>query len=548
MEQKKKNNKIKNFFSTLGKKCFSILKKIGLFFAFIGKKIWSFIKVEGKKPSNYLQLGLIAILILFLIAPLILLLTGTKSADINYVFNHPSFGESILNSVIYSLVGSIISVVLAVIAAYFLSHINIKGKHWIVLLLSLPMLIPTLSIGLGTKFLFSSRGFLYILFGNDFEGLGFFNLIFGSVVFSFPIAFLLIYDALLYEDRSIYDASEIFGASRFRSFFLITIPYLKSAIISAFFASFTLIFSDYGLPMEVAGKVKTLPMFLYEEVLSTSLYGRGAVISLVLLAPAILAFVIDIIAKDSGEGTARKESIKPSKLFNVLGISIPIIIGIILFLPQIVFISVSFMKRFPNDLSFTLANYENSFSSSSSLSIVKYVTNSLIIAFLAGLIGTIVAYITGYLSARSKGKMAKPLHLFSIATLAVPGLVLGIGYIFLFKSTKGWFYGTIAILVVVNIIHYFSSPYLMAKNAFNKINKDYETVAETLGISKVSLFFRVMVPNTISTIIQMFSYLFINSMITISAVSFLASVKTRPLAVAITSYEPLQNWTMESVI
>ena len=121
-----------------------------------------------------------------------------------------------------------------------------------------------------------------------------------------------------------------------------------------------------------------------------------------------------------------------------------------------------------------------------------------------------MAYTSAYLSVRATAKMAKPLHLISIATLAVPGLVLGIGYVFLFADTFGWFGGTIAILVVVNIIHYFSSPYLMAKNAFEKINKNYETVADTLGISHLSLFFKVMIPNTIGTIVQMFSYLFIN--------------------------------------
>ena len=206
------------------------------------------------------------------------------------------------------------------------------------------------------------------------------------------------------------------------------------------------------------------------------------------------------------------------------------------------------MKDFPNDMTFSLNNYSNSFSEKSSVSITKYLRNSLIIAFLSALVGTVIAYIAGYSASRAKGKFAKAVHLFSIATLAVPGLVLGIGYVFLFKGTKGIFYGTISILIVANAIHYFSSPYLMAKNAFNKINKDYETVADTLGISHLSLFFKVLVPNTISTIIQMFSYLFINSMITISAVSFLATIKTQPLAVAITNYEPLDNWTMESVI
>ena len=219
------------------------------------------------KPSLLLQIGLFLILFVFLILPLIYMLFNVTSGDLEYVFNDDVFYKAIGNSVLYSLAGTLISTILATVVAYFLSRIKIKGKRWIVLLLTLPMLIPTISIGLGIRTLFGVNGFLDQMFGLNFDGLGFFDLIVGSVLFSFPIAFLLIYDALIYEDRSVYDAANTLGISRFKTFFGITLPYLKNALISAFFASFTLIFADYGLPMEVAGKVKTLPMYLYEQVI-----------------------------------------------------------------------------------------------------------------------------------------------------------------------------------------------------------------------------------------------------------------------------------------
>ena len=499
-------------------------------------------------PSLFLQIGLFLILFLFLLLPLIFMLFKVNDNDFNYVFKDENFYKSILNSVIYTLSGTVISVLLATIVAYFLNRIHFKHKKWLILLLTLPMLIPTISIGLGVRTLFGVNGFLDQIFNIKVDGLGFLDLIIGSVIFSFPVGFLLIYDSLLYEDKSVYDAANTLGISRFRTFFGITIPYLKTTLISAFFACFTLIFTDYGLPMEVAGKVKTLPMYLYEQVLSMFQYGRGAVISLVLLIPTVVAFIFDILNKDNSDGVAKKEAIQPPRVFNIIGLVITILIAILLIIPQIAFIVISLVKRFPSDMTFTFENYTNAFSPYSSVSITSFLANSLIISLLAGIFGTAVAYICGYVSTRTKGKMAKPLHLIAISTLAVPGLVLGIGYVFLFADTTGWFAGTLAILIVVNIIHYFSSPYLMARNAFEKINKDYETVADTLGINHVSLFFKVMIPNTISTIVSMFSYLFINSMITISAVSFLATYGTTPLSVAITTYENQSIWEMESVI
>ena len=500
------------------------------------------------KPSSYLHVGLLAILFLFLVLPLIIMLFKANGGDYRYIFTHEKLAESILNSFVYSLAGAIISVILATVVAYFLNRAEIKGKKWIILCLTLPMLIPTLSIGLGIRNLFGEGGLLDLLFKIKFDGAGYPNLIIGAVVFTFPVSFLLVYDSLLYEDKSVYDAADTLGIKRFRSFFGITLPYLKSTLISAFFASFTLIFADYGLPMEVSGKLHTLPVMLLNEFNGNPLSGRSAVISLFLLMPAVAAFIVDIFNKEQNSGTANKALIGPTKAFNITTICLSSLVALLLFVPQLVFLMISFVKRFPSDMTFTFDNYKNAFSPYASVSAAKFLRNSLIISLLAGLFGTALAYVTGYAAVRTQGKLKKVVHLVAISTLAIPGLVLGLGFVYLFKDTKGWFADTIIILVVVNIVHYFSSPYLMAKNAFEKINKDYETVGDTLGISHVSLFFKVMIPNSISTIVQMFSYLFINSMITISAVSLLCSPDTTPLSVSINTYEQQRQYENQAVV
>lgn len=125
---------------------------------------------------------------------------------------------------------------------------------------------------------------------------------------------------------------------------------------------------------------------------------------------------------------------------------------------------------------------------------------------------------------------------------------MGIGYIFLYKGTNGIFYGTFLILIVVNIFHFLGSPYLLAKNCLSKINSDYEVIGETLGISKLGIIFRVLIPGSVTTLIEMFSYFFLNSMITISAVAFLCSYNNQPLSILITTYEKNSNYEMQSVI
>ena len=217
-------------------------------------------------------------------------------------------------------------------------------------------------------------------------------------------------------------------------------------------------------------------------------------------------------------------------------------------MPQLAFISLSFTKAFPNDLSFTFSHIANIFSNTHGVGLSRYIGNSLSLAFLTALIGTCFAYLLGYMSVRKPGRMAKAVDLLALSTIAIPGLVLGIGYIFLFKGTNGTFYGTILILIVVNIFHFLGSPYLLAKNCLSKINSEYEVIGETLGISKGKIISHVLIPSSVSTLVEMFSYFFLNSMITISAVAFLCTYDNQPLSILITTYEKNSNYEMQSVI
>ena len=432
--------------------------------------------------------------------------------------------------------------------SYFLNTSLIRKKNIFVTVLTLGMLVPTLSIGLGIRTLFGRNGFLDTIFGVEVEGIGFLGLIFGSIISSFPTTFLIVYDALKYEDKGPYDAAEIMGISKFSTFFKLSLPYLKVTIISAFFASFTWIFSDYGIPMELAGKVQTLPMYLYNQVLSSFQYGRGAIAGLFLLIPAIISFLFDLVFHDTSSTEKQKKLLKASKEFNVITFVIVVFVALVLFIPQVSFISLTFIKSYPNDMTFSLNNIKNMFSNTYGLGIGNYVVNSLLIALFTGLIGTIFAYFLGYLSVRKSGKVGKIINLLSISTIAIPGLVLGIGYMLLFKTTNGFFYGTILILIFVNIFHFLGSPFIMAKNCLTKINKDYEVIGETLGISKFKILINVLIPNSVATLIEMFSYFFLNSMITISAVAFLCTYSNQPLAILINSYEKTSNYEMQGAI
>ena len=205
---------------------------------------------------------------------------------------------------------------------------------------------------------------------------------------------------------------------------------------------------------------------------------------------------------------------------------------ILLCLPIFAFVLLSFVKQYPIDMSFSLETAKKLLSSG----IGQYFINSVAIALLTSLVGTCLSYFSAYITARSKKSLSNgALHFISMLSLAVPGIVLGLSYVLTFKNIP--IYGTIFILVVVNIAHFFSSPYLLAYNSLSKFNPNLEDVADTLGINRMKLLFSVYIPSTRATIVEMYSYFFVNAMITISAVSFLMNFRTMPLSLLIPQLE-----------
>ena len=138
------------------------------------------------------------------------------------------------------------------------------------------------------------------------------------------------------------------------------------------------------------------------------------------------------------------------------------------------------------------------------------------------------------------------LHLMSITSLAIPGIVLGLSYVLFFNGS--WIYGTLAILILVNMVHFFASPYLMMYNTLNKMNRNLEDVGMILGVTRLNLIIHVIIPQVIPTLKKMAVYLFVNSMMTISAVSFLSNVSNKPIALMITQFEAIMMLECTAVV
>lgn len=489
-----------------------------------------------KQNSRAINLTKILIGCFFIVAvimPVATMFINMKPDDGVKIFTNEASKNATIRSLAVSATSTVISVFLAFVVAWCMNRTGIKLKGIFNTLLILPMLIPSISHGMGLIILFGSNGKLTNAFGWEQGIYGFWGIVLGSVMYSFPVAYLMISDILKYEDSTQYEAAEVLGIPKFRRMTAITLPYLRKPMINVIFATFTLIVTDYGVPIMIGGKYKTLPVLMYEEVIGRLDFSKGSAFGMILLLPAVCAFLIDIFCRRNTENSyvSKPFEIKRNRIRDIFAHVLLFSVSFCIIYPIYSFIQLTFAKRYPIDLSFTFSNIESTIQKGA----LTFLVNSIIIALFVSVIGTVISFMCAYFTARMPGKYSSFLHLMSITSLAVPGLVLGLSYVLFFKGT--FIYGTLAILILVNIIHFFSSPYLMIYNSFGKMNKNLEAVGATLGIGKFRMIRDVFLPQTRATVIEMFSYFFVNSMMTISAVAFLATSATKPIALMINQFE-----------
>ena len=490
------------------------------------------------KKHTYALSGVRLLLLVFfgvtVFLPLITMLSKIQWDQVSALVQKENFQQVFKNSLLVSTVSTLISVTIAYLLAYGIHRTHIPCKKALTTLLTLPMLIPSISHGIGLINLFGSNGLLTKALNLSFDIYGFWGIVLGSVLYSFPVAFLMLADAMNYADGSLYEACKVLGVPKRSTFLCVTAQYMKRPLISALFAVFVMVFTDYGVPLSVGGRYTTLPVYLYQEVIGLMDYSKGAFIGLILLVPAIIAFLLDLKKKDEhGLGfVARPVLVEKNRLRDLFfGLfSLAVVLCVLVVLSSFAIMSV--LTKYPYNLELTTAHIETVLQKG----LLEYLGNSLVIALCTAVIGTVVAYGVAYLSARTPNTWSnKLLHLVSISSIAIPGIVLGLGYATCFSST--FLAGTIALLALVNTIHFFSSPYLMALNAMKKLNENFEDVGKTLQIGRLRMLRDVFLPNTLDTVAEMFGYFFVNAMITISAVAFLYRTSTMPLSMLISQME-----------
>ncbi len=481
--------------------------------------------------------ALLAVLAAALLLPLARLLGSLDGETVRRVISSSTFGSAIRGSLVSATLAAVLSVALAYFAALATERVKLPARGLFSVLLTLCMLVPSISNGTGLVILFGNSGILTRLFGLSSGIYGLFGIVFGSFLYAFPVAYLMLSDAIRYTDAAPYEAAKVLGLGRWRRFAAVTLPQLRRPLLSAFFAVFALVVTDYGVPQTLGGRYDTVSLVLYREAVGMSNYSSGAVYGCVLLVPAVLAFMLDLSDRKKGRDAAHRRPFrkKTAKGAKIAATAFCGVLSLVMLLPTVAFLLVSIAENYPISFAPTAEHFLRTFEKGAG----QYLWCSVSVAVLAGLVGTAFSFFGAYMASRVGGVLARAVHLLSMASAAVPGLVLGLGYVLAFRGSA--FMGTLAILVSVNGIHFLASPYLMMYNSFCAMPDRLEDTGAALGIGRARLLFGVLLPSCRGTLLQMFSYIFVNCMMTISAVSFLFSPAYKPVSMMLPEFEQLSQ-------
>lgn len=456
------------------------------------------------------------------------------------VLGQKEFFSSLGNSFLISGVCGVVTTVLAFVMAYTVNYTRLPEwlKSFIIVMTSVPMLIPTITYGFAIIYSFGKQGFITHLAGRQlFPIYGFWGMLFGYVTYTLPIAFLLLHNTFKYIDKKYLTVSELMGDNPFKQFATTTLRPMTATIGTAFIQSFFLCFTDYGIPAAIGGEFNVIANTLYNQMLGASPdFGRGSVVAVMMLLPSIVSILV--------QGYLDKKNFRYSKISVVelkKNKTRDIVLGAVTLIPLFALLSIfivvfmiPFLNQWPYDKTFSLSVF---FKRLQDPAIIKTLFNSFRVAGLTALVGTAVAYAAALVTERSgAGKAVKTsINVLALVTNTVPGMVLGVAYMMAFSGTA--LQNTLVVIIISNIIHFFSTPYFMVKNALGKMNASWETTAQLMGDSWIKTVRRVILPNSLRTLAEVFSYYFINAMVTVSAVIFIAGARTMVLTTKIKEFQ-----------
>jgi iron(III) transport system permease protein len=481
-------------------------------------------------------------LFVFVVLPLASILARSFSTPGGYglgnylqYFSDERFVGIVGNSLLVSACATAIAIVLAYAFAYAMHRSTMPFKPVLGIIALVPLFAPSLVQALGVLFLLGRNGIINRTFELGIDIYGFWGIVISDVFYSFPHAYLILSAALAVADARLYESARTLGASDARMFFTVTLPSTKYGIMSAVFIVFTIVITDFGNPMVIGGDYDVLATEIYNQVSGQANFEMGAVIGMVLLVPAAIAVAVEkwVTRRQYTVIGAHSQplTVKPSRRFDrvMFGYALIICLGIASVVGIVFF--ASFVKLWPYNMSLSLRHYAFDVQNG-----MQPLWTSITVSLMAAVIGILFVVGGAYVAQKLHGAWVRVLYFMSILPAAVPGMVLGLGYILAFNDPGNpvyLIYGTLFILAICNVYHYHAQGFLIATTSVKQVSDTFDEASATLGAGFLRTMGSITLPIIWPSVISVGVFFFVRSMVTLSAVIFLITPSTQLAAVSV---------------
>jgi iron(III) transport system permease protein len=504
--------------------------------------------------------AILLFLLLFVLYPLTILLKdgfATKYKPYSfdsfaYIFGSLNYGKPIVTSIIIGLAVALGATLVGLLFAYVDVYVKVRSPimRWLFKIVSfLPLVSPPFLVAIAIILYFGDTGFItsgWFHLSMHHELYGYPGIIIVEIITFFPTVYLMLSGLLKNVDPSLEEAARDMGASRFKVFKDITLPLLAPGITNAFLVTFIESVADFANPLIIGGSMETMSTAIYNQLMGGNGLNapyRASAMSLILLGISMTVFFVQkYVFERKTVATLTGKASRQRMLIEDKSVTIPLstfctLISLFVIILYGTVICCSFWVNLA-DYSFTWDNWKTVFSKDGLGSLGATMETSLIAAPITALLSMIIAYLVVKKKVPGRGLI----EFLSMLAMAVPGTILGVGFIRGFVQGffhTGWMQGlyhSVWIIIIVFIVRSLPIGTRSATASLRQIDKSIEESAFDMGANSFKVFTTVTLPLVRDSFFASIVTSFVRSVTAISAVILLVTPDYKLLTYVINEF------------
>ncbi len=491
-----------------------------------GGRIRTFVNAQ---MINLFAVVLFLLLAIFLLYPIFAVLIksfkGPQGLTLAYYLKFFAKGyyfKSLTNTLWLGFINTVVCLVVGFCLAYLSTRGPSVFRKPLKIISLIPLIAPPYLFAISLISLFGHNGIMTKAFGIKWSLYGFWGVAVAQTLAFIPLAYLMIENTLMSLNPNLEESAYDLGASELRIIRTITIPLLAPGILKAGLLVFVMTIAEFGNAAILGGRTPFLAPDTYQSIIGEADFEMGSVLSVILILPCVIVFFLHNYLLTGKKFTtiggkpvaSEPRKMTPLVLVPFVIVSLCAVGAIIISFAVVLFASFTKIFGINNQMVLThILNFDSNLA----------IYNSMKVSLIAAFIGAVIGILLSYVIVRGKFFGRTFVEMVSLSGFALPGTVIGIGYLLAFNAPPFKLTGGIMILALNCVFRFIAVGVEAGISKLHQINIEIEEASSDLGANFIYTFYKVVLPILFPAFLAGFLYTFMTSIVSLSAVVFLVS-------------------------